>query len=242
LNHNGYVPDFITITPAKHHDIKVSKEKYFTKLTPGSIIAMDRGYIDFKWFNSLTKNGIFFISRAKKNMNYKVIERKKVVQGKGVIKDDVIELCGFYMQKDYPEKLRLVKYKDDVTGKVYEYITNNFNLCPRTIADCYKERWQIELFFKWIKQHLKIKKFIGNSENAIQFQIWTALIYYVLLSYLKFKSKWGYSLLEISRVMKERVEDSQSMWDLFEMYVKKKTAKIKKSLQIELFKPILTGH
>lgn len=242
LNHNGYVPDFLTITAAKHHDIKVSKEKYFQKMVPGSIIAMDRGYIDFKWFHSLNENGTFFITRAKKNMNYKVVERRKILKNKGIIKDHVIKLCGFYMKKDYPGKLRLVKYKDVETGKVYEFLTNNFNFSSRTIADCYKERWQIELFFKWVKQHLKIKKFIGNSEHAIQFQIWTALIYYVILSYLKFKGKWNHTLLEISRVMREKIEDRQSIWNLLEMYRERKIKIKGNPLQNELFNPLLTGH
>lgn len=242
LNHNGNVPDFLTITSAKHHDSKVSKEKYFTNLTAGSIIAMDRGYVKFKWFYELTKANIYFITRAKKNMNYKVVERQKKLKNKGIIKDNIIKLCGFYQKKDYPEELRLIKYKDVETGKVYEYITNNFDLCASTIADCYKERWQIELFFKWIKQHLKIKKFIGNSEQAIQFQIWTALIYYVILSYLKYTSKWKHTLLEISRVMREKIEERQSIWDLFETPGKHKKKILKNLLQIELFKPILTGR
>lgn len=242
LNHSGNVPDFLTITPAKHHDSNVSKEKYFTKLTPGSIIAMDRGYIDFKWFHTLTLNNIFFITRAKKNMNYKVVVRRNKLKSKGIKKDNIIKLCGFYQKKDYPEELRLIKYKDAETGKVYEYITNNFDLCARTIADCYKERWQIETFFKWVKQHLKIKKFIGNSENAIQFQIWTALIYYVILSYLKFQSKWKHTMLDISRVMREKIEERQSIWDLFEVPGKHKKEISGNPLQIELFKPILTGH
>jgi len=242
LNHNGYIPDFLTITSAKHHDSKVSKENYFKKLKRGTIIAMDKGYIDFKWFFTLTLAEIFFITRAKKNMNYKIIKRRKKQKNKGIIKDHVIELCGYYQKKNYPKHLRLIKYKDVVTGKVYEYITNNFDLCARTVADCYKERWQIELFFKWIKQHLKIKKFIGNSENAIQFQIWTALIYYVILSYLKYMSKWSHTLLDISRVMREKIEERQSIWDLFEMPGKHKTKNEADVLQIELFSPILTGR
>jgi hypothetical protein len=242
LNHKGYIPDFLTITPAKHHDIKVSKESFFTKLKPGTIIAMDKGYIDFKWFNTLTENGIFFITRAKRNMNYKVIERRKKQKNKGIIKDHIIELCGYYQKKNYNKTLRLIKYKDVVTGKVYEYITNNFTLCSRTIADCYKERWQIELFFKWIKQHLKIKKFIGNTENAIQFQIWTALIYYVILSYLKFKSKWSHTLLDISRMVREKIEENQDIWELFEPPSKSKKKKFRDTGQIELFSPILTGR
>ena len=242
LNHNGYVPDFLTITSAKHHDSKVLKENYFTKLAPGSIIAMDRAYIKYKWFYTLTKENIFFISRTKKNMNFKVVKRLKKIKSKGILKDNIIKLCGYYQKKHYPETLRLIKYKDIETGKVYEYITNNFDLCARTIADCYKERWQIELFFKWIKQHLKIKKFIGNSENAIQLQIWTALIYYVILSYLKFKNKWTHTLLEISRVVREKIEENQSIWDLFEMPGKHKKKKFQNTAQFELFKPILTGR
>jgi len=242
LNHNGYVPDFLTITAAKHHDIKVKSERYFQKMKPGSILAMDRGYIDFEWFHSLDKNGLFFITRAKTNMNYEVVERTKKQKNKGIIKDHIIRLSGFYMKKDYPGESRLVKYKDVETGKVYEFLTNNFKLCARTIADCYKERWQIELFFKWVKQHLKIKKFIGNSERAIQFQIWTALIYYVMLSYLKFKGKWNHTLLEISRVMREKIEDRQSIWDLFEMYREQKMKTKGNPLQIGLLKPVLTGH
>lgn len=242
LNHNGNVPDFLTITPAKHHDSKVLNERYFTQLTPGSILAMDKGYIKFKWFHTLTRHGIFFITRAKKNMNFKVVKRQKKLKNKGILKDNIIELCGFYQKKEYSEALRLIKYKDADTGKNYEFLTNNFDLSARTIANCYKERWQIELFFKWIKQHLKVKKFIGNSEQAIQFQIWTALIYYVLLSYLKFQSKWKHTLLNISRTLREKVEERQSIWRLFDVPEKYIREKILNPAQIELFRPILTGH
>ena len=242
LNHKGNIPDFVTITSAKYHDSKVLDERYLTGLTPGSIIAMDKGYIKFKWFYALTCHGIFFITRAKRNMNFKVVKRQKKLKNKGILKDNIIELCGFYQKRDYPKVLRQIKYKDAETGKIYEFLTNNFELSSRTIADCYKERWQIELFFKWIKQHLKVKKFIGNSERAIQFQIWTALIYYVLLSYLKFQSKWKYTLLEISRTLREKTEERLSIWNLFDSSRKFMREKFQNPAQIELFKPILTGH
>ena len=238
LNHTGYIPEFISITPAKQHDTCVIQTKFFRNLKPGSILVMDRAYVDFRWLNELTQRSIVFITRAKSNMNFKVIERKSKLKNKGILKDNVIRLKGFYKSKDYPSNIRLIKYKDKESGKVYQYITNDFKLAAKTIAECYKERWQIELFFKWIKQNLKIKKFIGNSEKAIHHQIWAALIYYLIISFIKFKNKWDYSLLHISRVIKELIEESLSLADIF----KPPDKKCNHTSQIELFKPLLTGH
>jgi len=241
LNASGKIPEYIVLKPAKQHDVKAAKA-FPTKLfKPGTIIAMDRAYIDYRWLARLNKKGVSFISRAKSNMNYKVVSSLKVLKSKGILKDQTIKLTGFYKSKDYPATLRLVKYKDQETGKIYEYITNNFDLCARTIADCYKNRWEIELFFKWIKQNLKIKKFLGNSQNAIYSQIWVALIYYLILSYLKHKHKWAQSILDISRVIKEIYCEAMDLSEMHD-FCKRKLEKWKNPNQTYIFNQILTGH
>lgn len=242
LNHSGNIPEFISVTPGSHHEIRATRGKYFPKLPKGSIVAADRGYIDFKWFQKLEDSNAFFITRTKKRFDYKVVSRNKVVPGNGIKKDHVIKLNGVFVKKDYPGKLRLIKYHDAETGKTFEYLTNNFQLSARTIADCYKERWQIEMFFKWIKQNLKIKRFMGNNIRAVQFQIWAAMIYYLMLSYLKFLSKWNYSLLEITRTIREKIEDRIPISALFEIQREQKRKPKLSPDQTELFKPILTGH
>ncbi len=244
LNNSGYIPEFIWITSAKMHDSQVTKWYRFhaCKLSPGSVIAVDRGFLDFSWFFSLTKKNITFITRSKSNMNFKVIKRRKALKNKGIIKDNIIRLRGFYKSREYPEVLRLIKYKDKESGKIYEYLTNNFDFSARTIADCYKERWQVELFFKWIKQHLKIKRFFGNSQKAIHHQIWVALIYYLIISYVKFSNKWNYTLLEITRFIKEIIEESIPLADIFDKDRWKIKYPIINPLQFNLFKPVFTGH
>jgi len=218
LDHDGYLPEWINVTDAKVHESQVPKKKKydFPKLKPGSILAVDRGYVDFSWFQELTESKITFITRAKKNMKFKVLKRSSKDRSHGILFDHEIELTGFYQKKDYPGKMRLIKYRDSETGKVYVFLTNNFKLSAVTIAAAYKERWQIELFFKWIKQNLKIKSFIGTSENAVLIQIWTAMIYYLLLSYLKYLDKIPKSLLEITRIIREKLLETEIFLELFD--------------------------
>jgi len=150
-------------------------------LLPDSIITVDRGYYDFNWFYSLELDRVYFITRAKQNLQYEVTGQQEVPKNKGVIKDQTIRLTGSKPKRYYPKNLRLITFYDSKKEKELVFITNNFKLAASTITELYKYRWQIELFFKWIKQNLKIKTFLGTSENAVMTQIWTAFIYYLLL-------------------------------------------------------------
>ena len=205
LDHNGCLPSFITVTEGKCHDVKVVQdENYeFPRLLSDSIITVDRGYYDFNWFYSLHLNRVFFITRAKKNLKYKIAGQQEVPKNKGVISDQTIRLTGYYQQPNYPEELRLITFYDSKKKEELVFITNNFKLAASTIAELYKHRWQIELFFKWIKQNLKIKTFLGTNENAVMTQIWSAMIYYLLLSFIKFQTRYAYSLHELTRVIGE---------------------------------------
>lgn len=157
---------------------------------PDSIISIDKAYIDFGWLFDLDNNGIYFVTRAKSNLDCLVVgqqELKEGVRKKGVLFDQTIKLKGFYSSKDYPRKLRLVGFLDPETQKEFAFLTNNFSLAASTIAQIYKARWQIELFFKWIKQNLKIKSFLGTTKNAVLTQVWIAMCYYLLISYIKYQ-------------------------------------------------------
>ena len=181
LDHDGLIPAFVDVADGKTHDV-VQGRKF--QLPKGSILTMDRGYIDYRWFQDSDDQGVFFVTRAKTNMRYRVIKTNKLVKGTGITSDQIIELTS-QKGKEYRSTLRRVGFKDPETGKPYYYITNHAGLSARTIADVYKQRWQIELFFKWIKQNLKIKSFIGTSKNAVLSQIWVALCTYLLIYYFK---------------------------------------------------------
>ncbi len=216
-DHSGALPAFLVVTDGKQHEIKVAKTLDFP-LTPDSIISVDRGYLDFKWLFSLDNSRVFFVTRAKRNFKYQITGQQDITKNtrkKGVLFDREIELTGYHTSKHYPKKLRLVGFLDLETGKELCFLTNNFVLAASTIAQVYKARWQIELFFKWIKQNLKIKSFLGTSKNAVLTQIWVAMCYYLILSYIKYQTKYTYSLLEFSRMRSEerRVgKECRSRW------------------------------
>ena len=211
LNHAGYLPEFVTVTEGSTHEVNIGKLLAFPK---GSMIAMDRGYNDYSWYKSLTDKGIFFVTRLKKNANYRVIERHKVTKKQGITSDQTIEFTGIQTAKKCPIQLRRIGYRDPETGKHYIFLTNNFKLVARTIADIYKARWQVELFFKWIKQNLKIKSFIGTSKNAVMTQIWIALCVYLLLAFLKFQSKLKKSMQQILRLLQLNLFDKRDLMAL----------------------------
>ena len=183
-------------------------------LPPDSIVSVDRAYIDFKWLYSLSTDKVFFVTRAKSDFAYYVSGQHKGAKGKRVKKDEVVSLAGFYAEEDYPEELRRIEYYDEKTGKSLVFLTNNFKLAPSTIAAIYKSRWQIELFFKWIKQNLKIKSFLGTSKNAVMSQVWVAMCYYLLLAYIKYQTKYKSSLLELSRVIRETLMERKALIDV----------------------------
>ena len=197
LDHSGYLPAFVAITDGKTHETKVATS---LSLPKGSIVVEDKAYNDYKWFADLTQTGIFFITRQKRNAIYRVTERRNVNKKQGLCSDQTIRLTSIKGQ-ECPHPLRRIGYRDPETKKHYVFLTNNFKLSPKTIADIYKDRWQIEIFFRWIKQNLKIKAFIGNSRNAVMTQIYVALIAYLLLYLLKYLSKVSVSLQNLLRVI-----------------------------------------
>lgn len=201
LNHAGMIPEFLRITEARQHEITVAKQ-FFT-ITPDSIYCIDKGYIDYEWFRHIHDAKAFFVTRAKYNLNCRFIGQHSEANKKGVVADELIELKGFYVSQDYPHPLRLITYFDWETSKELVFLTNNMNLSALTIAQIYKARWQIEIFFKWIKQNLKIKSFLGASENAVLTQIWIAMCYYLLLAFIKFQTSYKHSLFYLHRVIRE---------------------------------------
>jgi len=202
-------------------------------LPPGSIVTADRAYIDYAWLFSLNQKKNFLVTRLKKNAKFKVIERRKVIKSKGLTSDQTIMLTGV-KASDCPIPLRRIGYRDPETGKHYVFLTNNFNLAAKTIADIYKSRWQVELFFKWIKQNLKIKTFLGTSKNAVMTQIWIALITMLILSYMKFLAKLGQSIMQIQRLLQLNLFERQNMWELFDPPIKKRKPAVKPNMLFNL--------
>lgn len=209
LDHRGQLPDFIHVTTGKTHEIKVART---LELEADDITVFDRAMIDYKWLNKIDEQEAYFVTRAKDNMNYRVLRNPEHLlpdlteqaRDKGVRKDQVICITGTKAD-DIPIELRLVTYQDPENGKIYAFLTNIFHLAALTIAQIYQARWEIEIFFKWIKQHLKIKSFLGTSENAVLTQIWIAMITYLLLAYLKYQTKCHHTLLRIQRLLRENI-------------------------------------
>jgi len=198
LDHDGLIPAFADLTQGKVADMTQARRMRFP---PGSVLVFDKGYSCYRWHNTLTEEGIFFVTRLRRNAQYRVAERRPANPNSAVTSDQVIEYTATRKDGDPLAPVRRVGYRDPETGKHYVFITNQFNWSAKTIADIYKQRWQVELFFKWIKQNLKIKAFLGTSENAVMTQIMAALCVYLLLAYLKFKSKLGKSLQQILRLL-----------------------------------------
>ena len=210
LDHEGLLPAFVALTDGKTHDLSAARA---LQLPSGSIVVMDRGYNDYAWYNQLNNNDIFFVTRLKTNARYRVIERRKVLKTKGLTSDQTIELTGA-RAKDCPIRLRRIGYQDANTGIQYTFLTNHFTLAASTIADIYKARWQIELFFKWIKQNLKVKSFLGTSKNAVMTQIWIAMCVYLLLSYIKFLNNIRPSLQQILRLLQLNLFERRELLEL----------------------------
>lgn len=228
LDHQGCLPSFIRMTDGKCHEINVvKKDKFgFPELPSDSILTVDRGYLDFKWLYSLHVKGIRFIIPAKVNMAYDLVgQHKDPVQSRGIISDDIVEVCNFYQSEDYPEPLRRITYQYlNSKGEIQTItvLTNDFTHAASTIAALYKGRWEIETFFRWIKQNLRIKTFIGTSQNAVMTQVWVAMILYLLLSFIKYQTRFSASLSELLRIIREIVLETKSLieflrlnWDYF---------------------------
>ena len=211
LDHDGYLPEFVSISDGKTTDIKAGKTLHFPK---ASIVVCDRGYNDYGWYNELTNQGVFFVTRLKSNAKYRIIKRQKVSSKQGVKSDQKIEFTGVQVKNKCPIQLRRIGYRDPETGKHYVYLTNHFSFTAKTIADIYKQRWQIELFFKWIKQNLKIKTFIGTSKNAVMTQIWIALCVYLILAFIRFKSKIKRTMQQILQLLQLNLFEKRDLIQL----------------------------
>ena len=194
----GNIPTFIHISDGKLHEVNTLD---IIPVEPGAFYVMDRGYLDFARLYTLSQAPAFFVTRAKSNLRCRRVYSHPVDRTTGLICDQTILLSGFYQAKDYPDKLRRVKYYDSENDKTLVFLTNNFTLPPLTIAKLYRCRWQVELFFKWIKQNLRIKTFYGTSENAVKAQIWIAVSTYVLVAIMKKKLNIKASLYTILQIL-----------------------------------------
>jgi hypothetical protein len=221
LNVRTMIPEVVVPTTGKTGDVKAGTYMDLPyRLESGSIVVFDRAYIDYRWWRALNDHDIFFVCRTKSNTRVTVLGQHTDVLEKGVVSDERVLIGEHYGYEKYPATLRKVRYYDDTTGSVYEFLTNNFTLSAVTIATIYKARWQVELFFKWIKQHLKIKTFLGTSPNAVLSQIWVAMIYYLLLTYIKYQTKFKKSLLELTRMFKEVLLVRRPLIDLLSLSTK----------------------
>ena len=194
LDHDGHIPAFATVTDAKTHESRMAKA---LELPKGSIVVFDKGFISYPWFRTLGAKGVFFVTRLKRNAVYTLLERRPVNRTTGVTSDHIIEIVSGKTSL----RLRRIGYRDPESGKRHEFLTNHFRLSSKTIADIYKERWKIELLFKEIKQNLRIKSFVGNSENAVLIQLYTALTVYLLLACQKFLSRLGLSVQQLFQLI-----------------------------------------
>jgi hypothetical protein len=213
LDLRGSIPIFVDITEGAVHDIN-SLDKM--PVEPGSYYIMDKGYVDFhRLYTLIHQCRAFYVSRAKDNIRYKAISSSEVDKTSGIISDQLVRLTGYKSSKSYPEEFRLVVYEDYATSVVYTFMTNDFNLPALTIAELYRERWKIELFFKWIKQHLHIKAFYGTSLNAVYCQIWIAICTYLLIAIAKKKLDMAISLYTFAQTMGLTLFEKTPIKELF---------------------------
>ncbi len=199
LDHDDYMPSFVLITQAKRHDSKIL---HLLRLAAGSIIVMDRAYNHYQQFAAWIAQGVFFVTRMKENAVYKVVERLAVPQNRNIVSDAIISLTGVNAQAKCPHLLRRIVVWDRDNQREIVLLTNHLEFVATTLADIYKERWQFELFFKALKQNLKVKSFVGASENALRIQIWTALIAMLLLKWLHHLSKAAWSFSNLASMLR----------------------------------------
>ena len=210
LDHDGYLPSFACISEGKKHDVHIAR---LLSLAPGSIIAMDRGYNDYRLFANWTRNGVYFVTRLKDNADYLVLEQHPITARGNIVCDETIYFAAPAAQKKCPFPLRRIVATDPDSGKSIVLLTNHFEFAASTIGAIYKDRWQIELFFKALKQNLKVKTFVGTSENALYIQIWTALIAMLLVKFLKFKASLNWSLSNLVAFLRWNLFTYRDLWD-----------------------------
>jgi hypothetical protein len=232
LDLRGSIPILIYVTQGKTHEVNLLDDLI---IEPGAIYIFDRGYLDFARLYKIHQSGAFFIIRAKSNFRFRRIYSQPVDKAKGVQADQIIKLRGFYARKDYPERLRRIRYFDPEKKKRLIFLTNNFTLPAFVVAELFRCRWKIELFFKWIKQHLRIKAFYGTSENAVKTQIWIAITIYVLVAIAKKRLNLEVSLYTILQILSVSLFEKTPLFQLFSQIQQQET-KDDPSNQLELFK------
>jgi hypothetical protein len=213
LDLRGSIPAFIHISDGKMHDVRVLD---LLPIEAGAFYVMDRGYLDFQRLYDIHRQGAFYVTRAKRGMDARRVCSMPVDREQGVICDQRVVLNGFYASRHYPEVIRRIRYKDAETGKTLVFLTNNTALPALTIAALYKQRWQVELFFKWIKQHLRIKRFMGTSENAVKTQIWIAVATYALIAIVKKELHLDASLYQLLQILSVSVFEKIELRRAFE--------------------------
>jgi hypothetical protein len=209
LDHQGCLPCWALVTDGDTNDVRIAQKLNFA---PGTIVVMDRGYLDYALYERWTKSGVYFVTRSRTNMLYDVVERHAIGTRGNVKRDETIELAEGYGRKRCPSRLRQVTVWDAEHQRELVFLTNIFHLAASTIGAIYKDRWQIELFFKALKQNLKIKTFVGTSENAVNVQIWTALIAMLLLKFLLLKSTWSWSLSNLAALLRFNLLSYRDLW------------------------------
>jgi hypothetical protein len=209
LDHDGFLPRVAVITDGKRADIRVARTLRFES---GTILVMDRGYVDYAWFGQLTTDGVVFVTRLKAAAAYHVMETRQPPARSHVRRDEIIHLAGAQAAQDCPHALRRVEVWDPVQEQVLVFLTNDAGLGATTVAAIYKDRWQVELFFKALKQNLKVKTFVGTSANALHIQLWTALIAMLLLRYLQLKARFAWSLANLVALLRMNLFTYRDLW------------------------------
>jgi hypothetical protein len=209
LDHDGYLPCYAHITTGKIHEITIARQRCWK---PATILTFDRAFLDFAWFGSLIRQGVWFVTRAKDNLAYRVVETRTPPRHRHILKDQIIELTGYYSYQDCPYPLRRIEAVDPKTQETVVLLSNHLNFGASTISAIYKDRWQTEILFRNLKQHLRIKTFVGTSANALHTQIWTALIAYLLLWYLKIRSKFNWSMSNLVALIRMNLFSRKDLW------------------------------
>lgn len=209
LDHEGYLPVFAQITPGDVHEVNVAQKLHFPA---GSIVVVDRGFTDYSLFARWSEEDVYFVTRQKANAVYEVVEKRKTPRKGGILSDEIIRFTGWQARRDCPHRLRRITYYDSASDRTLTFLTNHLHFGPTTIARIYKDRWQIELFFKALKQNLKIKTFVGTSANALKIQIWTALIAMLLLKYLQLRSRLNWALSNLVALLRWNLFTYRDLW------------------------------
>jgi len=210
LDHEGYLPQYAHITEGKVHEVNILKKLRFS---PGAIVVFDRGLVDYQLFGEWTEEGVYFVTRLKDNATYRVVKRLPVPENRNILKDEIIRLTGIKARKHCSCRLRRIEVLDKEKGETIVLLTNHLEFGATTISATYKDRWQIEIFFKILKQNLRVKTFVGTTANALKIQIWTALIAILLLKYLKTRSRYNWSLSNLMALLRLNLFAYRDLWE-----------------------------